>query len=64
MTLDPSDLRLRIDEAFGEMPYPGDEHIVPHNAHCWECEAGDVQQRGIAADPDQPAPGALPVEKR
>jgi hypothetical protein len=35
MSLDPSDLRLRIDEAFGEMPYPGDEHIVACN--CWEC---------------------------
>ena len=39
MTLDPSDLRLRIDEAFGEMLYPGDEEIVTHNrGDCWECE--------------------------
>jgi len=35
MTLDPSDLRLRIDEAFGGMLYPGDEQIVACN--CWEC---------------------------
>ena len=41
MTLDPSDLRLRIDEAFGGMPYPGDEHIVTHNGgddRCGDCE--------------------------
>src|SRR5207247_1763313 len=39
MTLDPSDLRLRIDEAFGGMPYPGDEQIVTHNrGDCSECE--------------------------
>src|SRR2546428_8535138 len=36
MTLDPADLKLRIEEAFGGMPYPGDEHIV--YGCCWECE--------------------------
>src|SRR4051812_38262225 len=28
MTLDPVDLKLRIVETFGGMPYPGDEQIV------------------------------------
>ncbi len=39
MTLDPSQLCLRINEEFGGMPYPGDEHIVFDNsgAHL-ECE--------------------------
>ena len=39
MTLDPTDLKLRIGGAFREMPYPGDEHIVSHiRGDCWECE--------------------------
>lgn len=39
MTIDPATLSLRIDEAFGNMPYPGDEHIVIDNSgfHL-ECE--------------------------
>ncbi len=39
MTLEPSALCLRIDESFGGLPYPGDEHIVLDNsgAHL-ECE--------------------------
>lgn len=36
MTLDPADLKLRIEEAFGGMSYPGDEHIVC--CCCWECD--------------------------
>jgi hypothetical protein len=39
MTPNPVDLKLRIDEAFGGLPYPGDEHIVTHNCgDCGDCE--------------------------
>jgi hypothetical protein len=39
MKLDPSMLCLHINEGFGEMPYPGDEHVVRDNSgfHL-ECE--------------------------
>ena len=48
MTLDPSDLRLRIDEAFGGMPYPGDEQIVTHNrGDCSECERTQNALKGL-----------------
>src|SRR5437879_1838453 len=40
MALDPSDLRLRIDETFGGMPYPGDEQIVSgRDGECWEIKS-------------------------
>jgi hypothetical protein len=45
MTIDPTDLKLRIDEAFGEMPYPGDEHIVA--CDCWECEDVKSALKGL-----------------
>src|SRR6476646_8476516 len=35
IALDPADLKLRINEAFGGLPYPGDEQIVA--CDCWEC---------------------------
>jgi hypothetical protein len=39
MTIDPATLCLRINEGFGKIPYPGDEHIVIDNtgSHL-ECE--------------------------
>jgi hypothetical protein len=45
MTLDPSDLKLRIDEAFGGVPYPGDEHIVA--CDCWECQDVKSALKGL-----------------
>jgi uncharacterized protein DUF6714 len=40
MTLDPASLKLRIDTAFGGMPYPGDEQIVSgHDGESWEIKS-------------------------
>jgi hypothetical protein len=35
MTLDPADLKLRIEEAFAGMTYPGDEHIASWDEPCY-----------------------------
>src|ERR1051326_6395053 len=45
MAHDPADLKLRIEEAFGEMPYPGHEHLVL--CDCWECKEIKSALKGL-----------------